>query len=345
MSTNSNHPDMPLYAPTSHSLIDLATLAQIARQAFGLYPSAPLHLIQSGLNDHYALPTAQGDFILRVYRHGWRSNADVVWEIELVNHLAQAGAPVAAAVPCSDGRWFTQIQAVEGARQVAVFERAPAPYTHFGASGRHRISPASCAEAFGRSVAQVHAAADTYSPTATRFLLDLGHLLDRPLTAIAQVFTDRQRDVELLNQLANQLREMLEPHLSAADWGACHGDMSGGNSTYWQNRVIHFDFDCAGPGWRAYDLGVFFWSLSINGHGDDVWAPFLQGYRTQRALDTAELALVPAFAAIRVIWLMGLWCANANRFGHHTLHLDYFERELERFRTLHDKAMRTRAGV
>ena len=272
---------VPTYMPATHSLIDEAPLADLARQVFGLHASAPLRLIQSGLNDHYALPTAQGDFILRVYRHGWRSNADVMWELGLVNHIVNCGAPVAAAVPCIDGRWFTELHAVEGIRQVAVFEHAPGSYTHFGANGRHRISPSTCAEAFGRSVAQVHAAADTYSTTTPRFPLDLTHLLDQPLAAIARIFADRPRDVELLYDLARQLRDMLARFLPTADWGVCHGDMSGGNSTYWQGQVIHFDFDCAGPGWRAIDLGVFFWSLSINGHGEDVWAPFLQGYRAQ----------------------------------------------------------------
>jgi Ser/Thr protein kinase RdoA (MazF antagonist) len=332
MTTTAFH--VPNPAPAIHSLISTATLAQLARAAFGLHASTELRLIQSGLNDHYALPTAEGDHILRVYRHGWRSNTDVVWELGLINHLVTCGVSVAAAVPCTDGRWFTEIQAVEGLRQVAVFERASGLYTHFGASGRHRISPANCAEAFGRSVAHLHAAADTYRATAARFRLDLDHLLDQPLAAIAQVFADRPRDVELLHDQARQLRDLLEPHLAAAEWGVCHGDMSGGNSTYWQGRVIHFDFDCAGPGWRAYDLGVFFWSLSINGHGQDVWAPFLQGYRSQRTIADADLALVPAFAAIRVIWLIGLWCANAQRFGHHTLHGDYFEREQVRFQTL-----------
>jgi Ser/Thr protein kinase RdoA (MazF antagonist) len=322
-----------------HSLIHPAVLTDLVQRAFGLHASAPARLIQSGLNDHYALPTAQGNFVLRVYRHGWRSNADVIWELGLVNHLIQCGAPVAAAVPCTDGRWFTELQAIEGIRQVAVFQHAPGIYTHFGASGHHRVSPSICAEAFGRSMAQVHAAADTYSTTVPRFPLDLNQLLDQPLAAIAQVFADRSNDVELVYNLARQLRHTMDRYLPLADWGACHGDMSGGNSTYWQGQVIHFDFDCGGPGWRAYDLGVFFWSLSINGHGDDVWVPFLCGYRSQRTLADTDLVLVSAFAAIRVIWLMGLWCANAQRFGYHTLHADYFEREQRRYQTLYEKAM------
>ena len=118
--------------------------------------------------------------------------------------------------------------------------------------------------------------------------------------------------------------------LERLDWGPCHGDVSGGNSTYSNGRVIHFDFDCGGPGWRAYDLGVFFWSMSVNGHGDEVWDRFLHGYSALRTPSSHDLAAVRAFACARVIWLMGLWCANAHVFGYHKLHDDYFDREARR---------------
>jgi Ser/Thr protein kinase RdoA (MazF antagonist) len=328
--------------PAIHSIVSGDALSHLVLHDFGLHASSAVRLIQSGFNDHYALPSHQGDFVIRVYRSGWRSNAEVTWELELVDHLSSQGAPVAACVKRTDGRWFSEIPAIEGVRQVAVFQRAPGRYTHFGDVGRSRISPADCAEQFGGSVAVVHVAADTYVPTGSRFHLDLDHLLDQPLQAIAGVFSYRQGDVDELRYLANQPRSLLDagglPHL---DWGPCHADMSGGNSTYWNDQVIHFDFDCAGPGWRAYDLGVFFWSMSINGHGAAVWDRFIHGYTARRALPARDLALVPVFAGIRVIWLMGLFCANAPVLGSHRLHDDYFDRELALARDFYAGAVRS----
>jgi Ser/Thr protein kinase RdoA (MazF antagonist) len=323
----------PDYFPALHSIVDGAQLGQLVQRDFGLRPSGDVSLIQSGLNDHYALRTHEGDFVVRVYRKGWRSNEAIAWELGLIEHLARQGAPVAECIRRTDGDWFSELQAIEGVRQVAVFRRAPGPYTHFRPSGRSRISPADCAEQFGRSVAEVHAAADTYRAQAPRFHLDLAHLLDQPLQAIAQAYAHRQPDVDDLNELAGKLRRALDrAGLPRLDWGPCHGDMSGGNSTYWNGRVIHFDFDCAGPGWRAYDLGVFFWSMSINDHGAEVWDGFMRGYGSCRSLPDADLAAVRLFAGVRVIWLMGLWCANAPVLGYHKLHDDYFDRELVRMR-------------
>ena len=330
----------PRTAPAAHTLIAPSALARLAEAAFGLQSIAPPRLLQAGLNDHYGLHTPQGDFVLRVYRHGWRTNDDVAWELDLLAHLDRARAPVAPAVPCRDGRLFTELIAPEGVRQAAVFERAPGVYTHFGADVRHRASPARFPEVSGRSMAVVHAACDSFVAPTPRFPLDLAHLVGQPLAAIARIYTDRVHEIAALEEQVDALRATMAPLLAEATWGPCHGDMSGGNSTYWQGEVYHFDFDCGGPGWRAYDLGVFFWSLSLNGHGDNVWLPFLHGYRAQHTLAEADLALVPAFAAARVLWLQGLWCANAERFGTHTLHDDALDRTVQRFATFAQQALR-----
>lgn len=329
------------YSSIVHSIIASSQIEQIIAANFGLQAAETAQLLQHGLNDHYLLHTADDDLIVRVYRHGWRSNNDVTWELGLLEHLSTCGAPVATPLRCIDGRLFAEMHAPEGIRQVAVFQRAPGQYTHFGSPSRYRVSPADCAEQFGRSVAEVHACADSYVPTATRLQLDLDHLLHQPLRAISAVFGYRADELTQMYGIAEQMRQILGgEQASLLDWGPCHGDMSGGNSTFWQNRVFHFDFDCGGPGYRAYDLGVFLWSLTINGHGQDVWQPFLQGYRSRRSLSHHDEQIVPVFAALRVIWLMGLWCQNTHVFGRHTLHNDYFDREVNRLCSFSELAQR-----
>lgn len=320
--------------PVTHALIAGDAVRTVVARAFGIAATGAVRLLQSGLNDHYLLPTHQGDHVVRVYRHGWRSDADVTWELALIAHLAQAGAPVAGCLRPRGDDWFRTLPAPEGRRQVAVFAWAPGPATHFGPSGTHRISPLHCAEPFGRSLAAIHAGADTFIPPTTRFVLDQAHLLDHPLAAITRAYPRRVDALRTLHDGAATLAQLLDAiGPRRLDWGPCHGDCSGGNSTYTAGTVVHFDFDCGGPGWRAYDLGVFFWSLTINGHGDEVWVPFLRGYRAVRAFGDADQAAVPLFAGMRVIWLLGLWCANGERFGHARLHDDYLDREVAHLQT------------
>lgn len=319
------------YYPASHSLIRGDALAPLVQDDFGLTALNGVHLIQSGLNDHYTLRSDRGDRIVRVYRAGWRSNQDVLWELELLEHLAGEGAPVAAGMRRLDGSWFSEITAIEGVRQVAVFERAPGPYMHFGNYGRHRVSPAQHAEQFGRSMAEIHAAADRFHSTLPRLQLNLDFLIEGPLSAIAQVYAYRAHEVHALEQLIDLYRRLLQrADISSLEWGPIHGDITGGNSTYWHGQVIHFDFDFAGPGWRAYDLGTFFWSMSINGHGVELWDRFWEGYSSRRPLPRQDLSLVRAFAGIRELWLLGLRCVMAPVLGSHNLHDDYFDRSVQR---------------
>ncbi len=139
--------------------------------------------------------------------------------------------------------------------------------------------------------------------------------------------------------MVNRYRDLLHRNeLSSLDWGPIHGDMTGGNSTYWNGKVIHFDFDFAGPGWRAYDLGIFYWSRTIHGHGADVWQRFLRGYSSVRPLPRRDLSLVGAFAGVRELWLTGLWCAMAPVLGTHQLHEDLFDRSMRRLVAFYERA-------
>jgi Ser/Thr protein kinase RdoA (MazF antagonist) len=53
-------------------------------------------------------------YVFKIYRPGWRDAPAVLWEIDLLAHLSKQGAPVANAIPRSDGRAITAIEAAEG---------------------------------------------------------------------------------------------------------------------------------------------------------------------------------------------------------------------------------------
>ena len=61
-----------------------------------------------------------------------------------------------------------------------------------------------------------------------------------------------------------------------------------------------FDFDHCGYGWRAYDIAVFLGSMPL-----EIGAAFLEGYQSLRRLSAAEIAAIPTFVKIRLIWDTG----------------------------------------
>ena len=79
-------------------------------------------------------------------------------------------------------------------------------------------------------------------------------------------------------------------------------------------RLVVFDFDCYGYGWRAYDLSVLLWQLTHSygwnraGRGKIArrWNGFLHGYADARRLIEAELTATRLFVPIRQIWWLGI---------------------------------------
>jgi Ser/Thr protein kinase RdoA (MazF antagonist) len=144
------------------------------------------------------------------------------------------------------------------------------------------------------------------------------------------LLVDRPEDQVYLLSVVDTLKEQVARlQVSALEWGACHGDFHGGNVHITSDQqVTFFDFDCCGPGWRAYDIAVFRWSRVQNSQDEKLWEAFLNGYLQLRTLQTVDLAAVPLFVAIRQIWLVGLHAFNAPDFGYSFLNDYYFDESM-----------------
>src|SRR5436309_5320346 len=94
----------PALFPATHSVLSARELATYVQSAYALGSPLDCTLLAQGLNDTYAIETTSGTFVLRIYRFGWRSAADIHYELDLLNHLRQDGVAVALPVGARDGR-------------------------------------------------------------------------------------------------------------------------------------------------------------------------------------------------------------------------------------------------
>jgi Ser/Thr protein kinase RdoA (MazF antagonist) len=295
--------------PTQSSVLAAEALTERVLPAYDLKPPVRCRLISRGLNDTYRVETANGSFYLRVYRHGWRTDAEMEAELALMGDLHHRGLRVSWPVPRIDGSLFGRVRAAEGERQVAFFTAAP------GADVRDIRSRH--AEAYGRLAASLHATADHDLPGYSRLHLDERHLLDDPLTAIRARMGDVDGcadDLAYLEEVAARVRNglMTLPRTPPV-YGLCHGDLHPGNVRFGDGgEPTLFDFDCCGYGWRAYDLTVFLWNSYLERRPKtwraSRWRAFLRGYGRVRPLTAADLAPMPLFLVARHLWLMGLDC-------------------------------------
>ncbi|HEU0164281.1 MAG TPA: hypothetical protein VFQ54_04500, partial [Thermomicrobiales bacterium] len=84
------------------------------------------------------------------------------------------------------------------------------------------------------------------------------------------------------------------------DWGPCHGDATMDNFHVDDcQRIVWYDLDSGGPGWRAGDLQGW---AAIEPDAASLWDAFLRGYREVRPLDPREIEAAPYISAAFELW-------------------------------------------
>lgn len=302
-----------LHVPALHTVFHHAKLFEAIAPLYDIGTPIASRFIANNLNDTYGVETECGKFILRIYKPNWRTEEHIRYELGLLLHLHQHNIPVSIPVARRDGEWLTELNAPEGTRYVVVFTFA---------EGQGKVDVES-SRLYGRSIALLHQAADNFTPEHNRFALDIRHLLDEPAQHILPFLQHRPDDAAFVMEASDRLKVHLNSQPEGSlDWGACHGDLHGWNVFYSETGgLTHFDFDCCGIGWRAYDLAVFQWCRvdqrdpEKNGYQDECWDAFLDAYQQERPLRKVDLAMIPAFVAVRQIWLMGLHTGNSAVWG------------------------------
>lgn len=302
-----------IHIPALHTVFHHATLFQAIAPLYDIGTPVSSRFIANQLNDTYSVITERGPFILRIYKPNWRSESDIRHELDLLLHLHQRNIPVSIPIARLDGDLLTELDAPEGIRYAVLFTFA---------EGTGKVTVES-SRLYGRSVAHMHLAAENYVPRYSRFNLDAHHLLAEPMQRILPFLQHRPDEARRLTDAAKRLQARLDslPE-DTSDWGVCHGDLHGWNVFYsGDNNLTHFDFDCCGMGWRAYDLAVFQWCRVDHrdpekaGFQDECWDSFIQAYQEVRPLQEIDVELIPLFVAIRQVWLIGLHTGNSAIWG------------------------------
>ena len=294
------------------------------RYALGAISRCRLH--SRGLNDTYKVESQLGDtYYLRVFRAGWRTRAAIQAEIEVLLHLGQQ-VRVSTPAARADGQFLTPLDCLEGRQWAVLFTAAP------GKELTRRSYTSEHAMLYGEAAAVVHCAADSFMGSRNRTPLDLEYLLERPLHLVTAEIVHRPEDVAYIERLGDRLRNCIHG-MSGLEIGFCHGDFHGANACEAEGSFTFFDFDCCGWGYRAYDVAVFPWAFAIDESTTEriqaMGRSFLAGYLRHRKLGDIDLDAIPAFVAIRQLWLMGLHVGLGDRFGWGWINDGYFDRQLK----------------
>ncbi len=274
------------------------------------------------MNDTYEVLSDSDRFYLRVYRRGWRTKPEIEAEMAMLTFLAERDQPVSRPIRRRDGAFLTRLAAPEGVRYAALFTEALREETDFSIERWHQ---------FGALTAQLHDSLDGMPVDCRRFHLDIAHLLEEPLQVIRPYFEDSASDLTYLEQVGAGLRQLIEAclPLTRPYYGCIHGDITNVHSDR-HGRMVLFDFDCYGYGWRAYEVTVVLWLLEWTAYGHGLkrgwvqrrWRAFQTGYSHVREISASEQAAITWFVPLRHIWVMALQASTIGFRGRSSVNFD-----------------------
>lgn len=324
---------MKPHFPATYSILSTTALITDVLPGFGIGEVAACQFFTGGFNDTYRVRTAEGViYYLRIYRASWRTLPDILYELDVLNHLQRKSFPAIRPLPYRDGKLYDALEAPEGRRYAVLFTEAPGKLISYDQE------PEQVAFRYGQAVAQLHNALNDFSSAHQRFHVDLELLIDSPLRRIAPFLSHRPDDWSYLQRFAADLRrQIVDLPASQLEQGFCHGDLQGYHANLGADGVMtFFDFDCGGCGYRAYDLAVFRWCSRLKGQESVWWQPYLRGYRSTRALSELDVQAVPLFVGARYVWHMGVHTQNAADWGCEWLGDEYFDEKLKFLRSVEE---------
>jgi Ser/Thr protein kinase RdoA (MazF antagonist) len=258
-----------------------------------------------GLNDTYRVRTSTGLYILRIYRTEI-TEADVQYELSLLSQLKNVLASaehtdIGEYIDKKDHMGYTVLEAAEGKRVAVMFR--------YIEGTENNLEDEDSCYAFGQSAAELHEAMDQVTVELPRYELDLKFLIDEPLERIIHYIGENNEAAVFLHTFAKALKErIVATSRQGLDFGLCHGDMHGNNNAFQQdNQFIHYDFEWAAKGWRAYDLAqVKARKRQSREQKEVLWNALMAGYRSVRSFSAENEQAVDLFIIARRFWVMSL---------------------------------------
>jgi Ser/Thr protein kinase RdoA (MazF antagonist) len=295
-----------------------ARLMSLARSAARHWEGGfgDLELVKYRENAVFSARRPSGERIaVRIHRHGYHSNAALWSELHWMGEIAGSGTmEVPPVIRAADGRLIVEVTdaAVPEPRQVSILgwlSGAPVGTSESGAD----LDDAEATELYfdaGKLAATLHAHAETMDlPVGfSRHSWDADGLVgDEPLWGrFWDVATLSHAQRDLLQQARSAARADLRDFgKHPRNYGLIHADFVPENLLHDHGRLKLIDFDDAGFGWHVFELATALYFNVDEPSYPTISRALLEGYRAVRALDDAEVALLPLFLFLRGTTYLG----------------------------------------
>ncbi|MCF2444253.1 phosphotransferase [Dyadobacter sp. CY345] len=311
--------------PVTNSTLSTIHLAEFIQKEYQLANSVSCKLLKTGISHTYLITTDTEKFVFRIYSLNWRTKAEILEEIRLVNLLKENEVTVSYPIADADGEFIKELNAPEGTRFGVLFSHAKgaklinySTETHF---------------AVGQSMAQIHRLTENFKLDRVNYTSDI--LLTQSFERL-KLFLDAQHpEMIYMADLKDRLKQcFLETDFSKVRNGAVHLDIWFDNMHFTnQQEVTIFDFDFCGNGPLVLDIGYYVMQLYHLERDETEYKlkleSFLKGYESIIQISDEEKRSLPFFSTSIYFFYLGIQCQRFDNWANVFLNEIYLERYIK----------------
>ncbi|HEX9090479.1 MAG TPA: phosphotransferase, partial [Anaerolineales bacterium] len=255
-------------------------------------------------------PYLPNRYLLRIHAGGdiQAITSELTW-LEVLNQ--EAGLPVPAPVPTSDGKLLTTIitPGIPTGRVISLMKWLDGRRYFQGLRPHHL-------KAFGQVVAEMHAFSASWRPPSGfdrphwDWASQLGgsmfrHPLEQVVDSIPSIF---KQPFQVISAEAKQVMESFGKGPDA--YGMIHADLYPENVLFKAGKALPIDFEDCGYGYWLWDIAIALNEWAWGGEWEQMRDAFREGYAQYHSLPEAQWALLDLFVAIQfatmVLWSSAL---------------------------------------
>jgi Ser/Thr protein kinase RdoA (MazF antagonist) len=295
----------------------LEVLARAALIHWGFEDPA-LGLLKYRENAVFGARVGDARYAVRIHRPGYHSDAALTSELAWMEALSDAGIHTPPVVHTTDGRRFVvaDVEGVPEPRQVDVLGWVDGE--QIGTIEGDQAPTAQAVRenhyAAGRLSALIH----NHSQSWTQPAGFVRHVMDGAGLIGEHGYLGNYRELGNLTPdqfiTLDRAREVILAELSAFGqnpdrFGLVHGDFLPENLLRSDDDIRIIDFDDCGFGWHVMDMATSMFFLLGEPEYEPAFEGFVAGYRSERDLPEAHLAMLPTFLLARGMTYLA-WIAS-----------------------------------
>ncbi len=309
--------------PVTNSNLSAKHLGLFLQEKYTLSKETACTFIRAGINDTYLVSDNIEKYVFRVYSLDWRSRAEILEEIRLLNLLKQNNISISYPLPDKGDDYIQTLNAPEGNRYGVLFSYANGHKIHNYSKEVHFQ--------IGALMARFHQVTNNQALNRVTYTPEI--LIVEPLKQIEKFLAADSKELGFIQST----QEYLLQEFSNVDGqeirrGIVHLDIWFDNLNITDENVATiFDFDFCGNGWLCLDIAYYIMQLhNIEKYEAKDYQPkidsFISGYESITTISKEEKRLIPMLGVSLYFFYLGVQCQRYENWSNSFLSEDYLKR-------------------